>query len=595
MQKSLSSTVEIAPVQSSRYVGRVPGIFSRRTTSPLLLLLRVNLLHNWRRLLAVRNQSRLLTSIISTFVVGYLVLSFWLFYYALKFIAKFPGLGAALTDRLLYTLFAFLFALLLLSNLVISYTNLFRNRETAFLLTLPVTTQTIFRWKFIESVMLASWAFLFLIAPLLGAFGLVRGVPWHFYPVTMALIGLFIVLPGVIGTWLAIVVGRLLDRRNFQIAIVVTAVALLMIVTFVWKTQAVDEQVLDQRTMQALDQLLARTNFTLFPFLPSYWLSSAVMQWAEGIFRGAEFFALVLLSNTLFFSSLAFTRFGNIFYDTASAVQSRAGSSFKLNYLRTTRISQRPVVGRLERLAAKLLWFDHATLALVIKDLRMFWRDTTQWGQSVMLFGLLGVYIINLRNFTHQLSSPFWINLVAYLNLGACALNLATVTTRFVFPQFSLEGRRLWIVGMSPMGLERVVKTKYWMSSVVSLVATLGLITLSCWLLKMGWSDIVFFGAVVSVMTFALNALAVGLGVLYPNMKEANPSKIVSGFGGTLCLVLSFLYILASVLLLAFGTAGLHGQVSWAAESVILFVLLSCLIGWVPLRLGLRQLKNFEA
>ena len=86
---------------------------------------------------------------------------------------------------------------------------------------------------------------------------------------------------------------------------------------------------------------------------------------------------------------------------------------------------------------------------------RMFWRDTAQWGQSVMLFGLLGVYIINLRHFTHQLRSPFWINLVAYLNLTACALNLATLTTRFVYPQFSLEGQRLWIVGLAPLGLPR--------------------------------------------------------------------------------------------------------------------------------------------
>ncbi len=72
----------------------------------------------------------------------------------------------------------------------------------------------------------------------------------------------------------------------------------------------------------------------MFPFLPSYWLSSAVLQWAEGILRGAAFFALVLLSNTLFFGGIAFTRFGNLFYDTASAVQSRAGNGFKLNSLR---------------------------------------------------------------------------------------------------------------------------------------------------------------------------------------------------------------------------------------------------------------------
>ena len=224
----------------------------------------------------------------------------------------------------------------------------------------------------------------------------------------------------------------------------------------------------------------------------------------------------------------------------------------------------------------------------------MFWRDTTQWGQSVMLFGLLGVYIINLRNFTHQLSSEFWINLIAFLNLGVCALNLASVTTRFVFPQFSLEGRRLWIVGMAPMGLARVVKTKFWLASVMSFVVTSGLIMLSCYLLKMSWDRVAFFGAVVTMMTFALNGLAVGLGVLYPNLKEANPNKIVSGFGGTLCFVLSSVYILASVLLLGFGATGWHGRATWAAEGIIAFVLLSFLIGWLPLKLGLRQLKNFE-
>ena len=92
-----------------------------RTSAPsaLWLLIRVNALQSWRRLLSIRRQSRLLTGIIGIFVLGYLVLSFELFHHGLQFIAKFPGLGAALTDRLLYVLFAFLFALLLLSNLII--------------------------------------------------------------------------------------------------------------------------------------------------------------------------------------------------------------------------------------------------------------------------------------------------------------------------------------------------------------------------------------------------------------------------------------------------------------------------------------------
>jgi ABC-2 type transport system permease protein len=556
------------------------------------MLICVNARQSWRRLLATRKQSSLLTCIIGIFLVAYIVLSFELFFNGLKFIAKFPGLGAVLTERLLYVLFAFLFALLLLSNLIISYTNLFRNRETAYLLSLPVSNQTIFSWKLIESSILASWAFLFLIAPLLAAFGLVRGVPWHFYPATVALIGLFIVLPSVLGAWLAIVIGRYLDRRNFQFSVVLAAAVLLLVAVW-WKTQPATDELLDKRTLEALDQLLAKTRFTLFPFLPSYWLSAAVLQWAEGIYQSALFFGLVLLSHTLFFGCLALTRFGNLFYDTASAVQSRSsGNGFKADSFRP----EPKAHGRawLERISGLFFWLDRDVRALAVKDMQMFWRDTTQWGQSVMFFGLLAVYIINLRNFTHQLTSPFWINMVAFLNLGACSFNLASVTTRFVFPQFSLEGRRMWLIGLAPMGLKRVVKTKFWLASIMSLIITLGLITLSCYLLNMTWDRVMFFGAVVAVMSFTLNGLAIGLGVLYPNIKETNPNKIVSGFGGTLCFVLSSIYILASLALIVFGAGGLHAEVGWAAAGIIAFVLLSLAVGWIPMKWGLRHLENFE-
>jgi len=565
--------------------------------TPFTLLLRVNALQIWRRLKSVREQSRLLTFIIALFIGSYLGISFWLFFKGLKFLAAFPGLGTVLTERLLYLLFALLFALLLLSNLVISYTNFFRNREASFLLTLPVPWETIFRWKFLESIVLASWAFLFLIAPLLAAFGLTRGVRWHFYLVTLGLIALFIVLPGVAGCWLAIQLARYLDRRTFQILAVACAVFGLTLVGIWWEARPATDDVLETRVLDMLDQLLIKTSFAQFPFLPSYWLSTSVIQWGEGIFNIALFFMLVLLSHVSFFGFVTFTRLGRSFYESASAVQSRSGvwgpwKSLLFSPARPSASVYSP--GPLDRIFGCIGWIGRDVRALLIKDSRTFWRDTAQWGQSVMLFGLLGAYIINLRHFTHQLTSPFWVHLVSYLNLGACSLNLATVTTRFVFPQFSLEGRRLWIVGMAPMGLPRVVKAKYWLASLTSLLVTLSLITLSSWLLRMSWERICFFGAVVTVMTFALNGLAVGLGVIYPNFKDVSPSKIVSGFGGTLCLVLSFLYILASVLLLGVGTTGLRLQASWVLGSISSFVVLSFVIGWVPLKLGLAQLKRLE-
>src|SRR5580704_2874080 len=325
----------------------------RRIPAPLLLLCRVNATQMWRRLKSVRDQSRLLTALIACFIVGYLILSFWLFYKGLNFIARFPGLGVVLTERLLYLLFAFLFALLLLSNLIISYTNLFRNREASYLMSMPVPTQTIFRWKFIESTVLASWAFVFLIAPLLAAFGLTRNVPWHFYPVTLVLIGLFIVLPGVAGTWLTLNLARYLDRRAFQITALIVAMGLLVMAGFWWKTQPTTDEMLETRVLAVLDQLLQKTQFAQFPFLPSYWLSSSVLQWADGVLNLAGFFMLVLLSNVLFFGFLAFTKLGNLYYEASSQVQSRASvwgqwEWFRASARRATRFSYR--IGPIEKM-----------------------------------------------------------------------------------------------------------------------------------------------------------------------------------------------------------------------------------------------------
>ena len=46
------------------------------------------------------------------------------------------------------------------------------------------------------------------------------------------------------------------------------------------------------------------------------------------------------------------------------------------------------------------------------------------------------------------------------------------------------------------------------------------------------------------MLSYGLNALALSLGALLPNFRDPNPARIISGFGGTLCLISSFLYIL---------------------------------------------------
>src|SRR5580693_7150736 len=227
-----------------------------QSESKLFLLIRVNALQAWRRLKSVRSTSRLLASSIGLFVIAYLTLSFLLFRRGLQFLNNFPALGEILTERLFYLLFVFLLILLVFSNLVIGYTNFFRNRETSYLTSLPISSQTIFRWKFLESALLASWAFLFLIAPLLAAYGLTRGAPWHFYVMTFAALGLFIVLPGVAGAWIALNLARYLDRRTFQIVAVAATLIILPLMAIWFRPETLTDDSTDTRVLATLDKLL---------------------------------------------------------------------------------------------------------------------------------------------------------------------------------------------------------------------------------------------------------------------------------------------------------------------------------------------------
>lgn len=574
--------------------------FTAKVPSPLRLLLQIHLLQMWRKFRAASDQSSLLVGTLIVFLTGYTILASGMFYRALNFAGRFPGLGEMLIERMIYLLFSFLFLLLLFSNVVIGYTNLFRNKETAFLITLPISAQDIFRWKFLESALLASWAFLLLIAPLLGAYGLQQSAPWHFYLLAPLLIALFIVLPAVFGCWIAITIARHLDRRLFQLLTVLLVLLAFIGLSAYWKPQVLDEENLETRVISVLDRLLTKTRFSQFPFLPSYWLSSGVLHWVEGALSAAVFFVLVLLSNVAFFGLLGFTRTGRFFYSAISATHSRSHVLGQWEWFRNWTARRRQFhyrAGPMEWALGLLPRLAPDTRALLLKDMRLFWRDTAQWGQTLVLFALIGVYISNLRYFTQQLANPFWVHLISYMNLAACSLNLATLTTRFVFPQFSLEGKRLWIVGLAPLGLVRVVKVKLLLAVTASLIVTLPLIWISCHMLKLPLGQKFYFAGAIIVMTFTLNSLAIGLGALYPNMKEDQPSKIVSGFGGTFCLVLSFLYIVASVLLLSFGSP--WGGMDFLSSNFkvlgwIGFAALSVALSWLPYRWGLRRVATFE-
>jgi ABC-2 type transport system permease protein len=366
---------------------------------------------------------------------------------------------------------------------------------------------------------------------------------------------------------------------------------------------------LDQAQMvAALQELLHNTRGTVQPILPSYWVASSMIAWGEGWTGRGMFFFMLLLSNAMMATLVCTMVSRRVFYEGWSRNHSQGYFQLGVPLLDTP--ITLPRTGLLERVVNLWPRLHHATRALIIKDVRVFWRDTSQWSQFAIFFGLLGLYVLNLRSVAHEWRNEAWACFVSFLNLGASSMTLATLTTRFVFPQFSLEGKRLWMVGMVPYGLKRVLLQKFWLSSICSAIITLALVLTSCWLLRIpGWLTLLFSSTIV-VMSFALCGIAVGIGALFPNFgsgsaasrRDDNPARIVSGFGGTLCFVVSLVYLALVIgaeawpLYSGFAVSGFTSRSQpWGVVASWVFVaLISLGAACIPMALALKKVESLE-
>jgi ABC-2 type transport system permease protein len=560
-------------------------------------LYRLLLWVHWRsfiaRLRAVRKQSRLLLFVLTTFVIGYLFAGYWLFAWGLRYLLTFPIVGPLLAQRILFLIFGFFFLMLVFSNLIVGYSTLFKNRETAWLLTLPVSHRDVYRWKFLESLTVSSWALIFLSTPLMMAYGrILRAPPFFYVEVALAYLP-FVVLPALLGSWMIIFMARLLARAWVKKALIGIALCTLIAIGFAVKPVTGLDAAGRQEAI-SFEQLLRHTRATLHPLLPSAWLARAVLAWSEGLVRQGGFFLLVLMSHALMGLLIGFRVIGRYYYkswDCAASARSQRLERLALSRNGTGRV---PL---LDRVFDRVPFLSRPVKALALKDARTFWRDPAQWTQFMIFFGLLCIYVLNLRNVAFDFQNDFWEMIISYLNLTASALTLSTLTTRFVFPQFSLEGRRLWILGLAPIGLGKILLQKFALSCLASAAITVALMAASSAILHLDPLRVLFFSVSIALMSCTLCGLAVGLGALFPNLKEDDPSKIVSGFGGTLCLVVSFVYIACFIGLAAIPglrrVTSLHFVIS-DTLAVGLALALSSGVLFTPLLLAMRRVKNLE-
>ncbi len=526
-------------------------------------------------------------------VVFGLLLLFWalmfgMFLDAFIFIRGYREISGMLLDYLFAFFFLSLMVMMTISNSIIAYASLYGSEETEFLSVLPAPSATVFTYRGSDSLVFSGWGMVTLVVPMILAYGLVFSTHIAFYLFAVVQAALFLILLTEAGAVVALLTASLLPRRKkpLLIALASTTIVLLAVWTIpIWRRTPDDVF-----TEGAIKQIMDRIAICQHWALPSRWVAQGMLTAGRGDAGQAGFYLLLLLSNTLFLGIVSHWGAGRLYRRSWGRVQ---GSSFRREYQAS---------GWFDRLCRSLSGFLPGRLQeLVVKDLKTFFRDPPQWSQFLLFFGLLGLYVLNLPRFGIEQLEVYWHSLISTLNLGATCLTLATLTTRFVFPQLSLEGRRIWITGLLPMPRSTILWGKFIFSSGGTFAASASLITLSDIVIGLPLWTILVHVVVVACVCAGLNGMAVGLGAVYPRRGTDNPSKIVSSFGGTLNLVCSICFIIFALVpvvvpmhLYMVDAWTTEAFIRWIPVALTFTVLLSLGACLLPMWAGIRAFSRME-
>jgi ABC-2 type transport system permease protein len=538
---------------------------------------------------------------------------FWLGLYAV-FYTGFLRLNMhrLVTGPLIELLFGLFFASLLMmlvfSTSIILYGGLFRSQEASFLLVRPIPTDRVFAFKFVEALAFSSWGFLLLGSPMTAAYGATSGAPWWYYALGVPFFGAFSLLPGSLGALATLLAAAFAPRspKRFLLAAGCVAAAAAVGVGFrAWLSSR------DAGSAAAwIESVAAQLRVSNLPFLPSQWISRGLLAAAyERGWKDALFYLGVLSSQaaaTYLLAAWTYRRWYRKAYDRIAS----SGASRR----KRSRTWLPAVVDRM------FWWFSGPVKVLLVKDVRIFSRDPLQWLQILIFAGLLAIYFSNLHRVTAISASPYWRNLMGFFNVGVTGLLLAAYTSRFIFPLMSLEGQKFWILGLAPISRRAILWSKFAFSVAGALVVTVVLTIVSAFMLQLDLLLIVLQVVSVVVICFGVSGIAVGFGAKFPDLSESDPSKIASGFGGTLNLVASLMFLTFVVVAMALPChlysmtleweAGLGAamEIGLTAETGISFeqfrillaasiavsVLVGVLATILPMRMGVQAFEKRE-
>jgi len=492
------------------------------------------------RWLAARNRARRLSRAgrVQAAVLGALALAFsgavFLFFRrALLYFLSVPDLGPVLTYKLLGMVFLTFFSILLFSNIITSLSTFFLARDLDRLAAAPLPQSRFFYSRFIETMLDSSWMVILFAVPAFLAYGVVHHTGALFYVMVALTLPPFLVIPAALGiTLTAVLVNVFPARRTKDILLLLSIVAVAVLYLFFRMLQP--ERLVNPEAFANFMDFLGAMRAPSSPWLPSTWAAETLFPFL-GLREGSPAFYYLLLLST--------------------AAVTAMGSEWALRRLflpgwtkaqegRQARLTRQPAWEWLLRRATAP--FAPQTRLLVVKDVKAFFRDTSQWSQLILLLALVVVYVYNfsvLPLHGSPLVTFYFKNAIAFLNLALAAFVIAAVAVRFIFPSISLEGQAFWVLRTAPLSLRRVWWAKFWVGLVPLLfLGEVLVVATNSYLQVMPFMTWLSSGTLLA-MTFSIVSLGLAVGVAYPNFDADNAARIAAGAGGLVYMILCMSFI----------------------------------------------------
>ena len=528
-------------------------------------------------------------------VVAGVGLIFWTFvfgvlYRVLRYFRGVEDIGPFLAGKLLGLVLLSFLSILLLSNVITALSSFFLAKDLDLLVSAPVDWLDLYLAKLGETMLHSSWMVALMAVPIFSAYGVIYDGGWLFPLHALAATLPLFILPAVVGSAVTLVLVNVFPARRTRDLLSVIAVGAAGGVVLLFRIIRPEQLARPEGFNNLLDFITVLRTPTS-PLLPSEWATRSIMGGLVGPF---DPFQLMLLWST----AAAFVVLG-------AAVHDRLYPS---GFTRSQEGAERFVHGWIWRtvLDPVLRRVSVAKREFVIKDVKLFFRDTTQWSQLILLGVLVVIYLFNIRAlplFRGEQVPFFLVTVVSFLNLGLAGFVLASIAARFVFPAISLEGRQMWLLRSSPLDLRALLWSKYWTGTVPLLVLALVITIFTNVLLKaspfmMGVS----IGTII-LLTLAISALALGFGAFYPQFETENAAQIPTSFGGlvfmmTTVALLAVVIVIEAVPVYTYLRAAFRGlpiRVNATMIAAFAAVVAICVTATVvPLRVGLRRMEQFE-